>query len=63
MERVHGEAFSPADRIGQLQMRNLDIIDSRAKLDLYAQAGVLPAGGGAAALLGAVPARSGEGDS
>ncbi len=53
MERVQGEAFSPSDRIGQLQMRNLDIIDSRQKLDLYAQAGVLPAGTGTAALLGA----------
>jgi argininosuccinate synthase len=52
MERVEEEAFSPVDRIGQLQMRNLDILDSRAKLDLYAQAGLLPAGTGTAGLLG-----------
>jgi argininosuccinate synthase len=52
MERVEGEAFTPVDRIGQLQMRNLDIIDSRAKLGLYAGLGVLPDGTGTAALLG-----------
>ncbi len=51
MERVEGEAFSPADRIGQLQMRNLDILDSREKLAQYAKAGVLPAGSGTAALI------------
>jgi argininosuccinate synthase len=51
MERVEEEAFSPVDRIGQLQMRNLDILDSRAKLDVYAKAGVLPAGTSAAGLL------------
>ncbi len=51
MERVEEEAFSPTDRIGQLQMRNLDILDSRAKLDIYSKAGVLPAGTGAAGLL------------
>ncbi len=28
-------AFGPLDRIGQLTMRNLDIADSRAKLDVY----------------------------
>src|SRR5690606_32412167 len=28
--------FGPADRIGQLTMRNLDIADSRSKLELYA---------------------------
>ena len=37
------------DRLGQLQMRNLDILDSRQKLAIYARAGVLPAGAGAAA--------------
>ncbi|NHA69722.1 argininosuccinate synthase [Phycicoccus flavus] len=36
MERVENAAFGPADRIGQLTMRNLDIADSRAKLELYA---------------------------
>jgi argininosuccinate synthase len=51
MERVEGEAFSPQDRIGQLQMRNLDILDSREKLSLYASVGVLPPGTGAGALL------------
>jgi argininosuccinate synthase len=52
MERVEEEAFSPADRIGQLQMRNLDILDSRAKLELYSRTGILPAGTGTAELLG-----------
>jgi argininosuccinate synthase len=36
MERVENAAFGPADRIGQLTMRNLDIADSRAKLEAYA---------------------------
>ena len=36
MERVEYAAFGPTDRIGQLTMRNLDIADSRAKLELYA---------------------------
>ena len=52
MERVDGEAFSPLDRVGQLQMRNLDILDSREKLAVYARTGVLPAGPGEAGLLG-----------
>ena len=51
MERVDAEAFSPLDRVGQLQMRNLDIMDSREKLSIYARTGVLPAGAGAAGLL------------
>ena len=33
--------FSPLDRIGQLTMRNLDITDSRQKLFVYAQTGLL----------------------
>src|SRR5690554_3605825 len=33
--------FSPRDRIGQLTMRNLDIVDTRAKLFTYTQAGLL----------------------
>jgi UDP-N-acetyl-D-mannosaminuronic acid transferase (WecB/TagA/CpsF family) len=33
--------FSPSDRIGQLTMRNLDIVDTRAKLGIYAQTGLL----------------------
>jgi argininosuccinate synthase len=40
MERTENAAFGPVDRIGQLTMRNLDIADSRAKLEQYAaQAG------------------------
>ncbi|HMG85913.1 MAG TPA: argininosuccinate synthase [Terracidiphilus sp.] len=34
-------AFSPRDRIGQLTMRNLDIIDTREKLLTYAETGLL----------------------
>ncbi len=45
MERTENAAFGPADRIGQLTMRNLDIADTRAKLELYASIGALPAGG------------------
>src|SRR5438309_2272674 len=40
--------FAPADRIGQLTMRNLDIADTRDKLRVYGEAGLLgesPAGG------------------
>jgi argininosuccinate synthase len=35
MERTENAAFGPTDRIGQLTMRNLDIADTRAKLELY----------------------------
>ena len=42
MEKVEG-SFTPQDRIGQLTMRNLDISDSRAKLFIYAGAGLLSA--------------------
>jgi len=45
MERVDDQAFGPLDRIGQLTMRNLDIDDSRAKLDVYRKAGTLGPGG------------------
>jgi argininosuccinate synthase len=41
MERTTEAAFGPIDRIGQLTMRNLDIADSRQKLELYAGRGVL----------------------
>ena len=41
MERVADAAFGPVDRIGQLTMRNLDIADSRAKLEVYASLGVI----------------------
>src|SRR4051812_45851152 len=39
--------FSPRDRIGQLTMRNLDIVDTREKLGVYSRAGLLSAGGDA----------------
>ena len=45
MERVEGAAFGPLDRIGQLTMRNLDIQDTRAKIDEYRAAGTLGGGG------------------
>jgi argininosuccinate synthase len=35
MERIDNAAFGPVDRIGQLTMRNLDIADSRSKLEQY----------------------------
>jgi argininosuccinate synthase len=35
MERTENAAFGPVDRIGQLTMRNLDIGDSRSKLEQY----------------------------
>ena len=41
MEKVEDAPFSPLDRIGQLTMRNLDIVDTRAKLGTYAKAGLL----------------------
>ena len=41
-------AFSPQDRIGQLTMRNLDIIDTRDKLLTYAKTGLLAASAGSA---------------
>ena len=45
-------AFSPQDRIGQLTMRNLDIVDTREKLLVYAKTGLLsPASGPALPLL------------
>ena len=43
MERTGDAAFGPADRIGQLTMRNLDIADTRAKLELYTKQGQLGA--------------------
>jgi len=44
MERTEGAAFGPADRIGQLTMRNLDIADTRSKLDLYRKQGQIDGG-------------------
>jgi argininosuccinate synthase len=40
--------FSPADRIGQLTMRNLDIVDTRDKLATYTKVGLLTTGAGTA---------------
>jgi argininosuccinate synthase len=50
MERVGDAAFGPTDRIGQLTMRNLDIADSRTRLEQYAAMGMI--GGATAALVG-----------
>ncbi|MDH4095142.1 MAG: argininosuccinate synthase, partial [Betaproteobacteria bacterium] len=49
-----GEAyFTPGDRIGQLTMRNLDIADTREKLRVYGEAGLLgDASGSGMPLLG-----------
>ena len=44
MERVEDAAFGPVDRIGQLTMRNLDIADTRSKLEQYSTLGQLTAG-------------------
>jgi argininosuccinate synthase len=44
MERTEDAAFGPADRIGQLTMRNLDIQDTRQKLDLYRKQGQIEGG-------------------
>ena len=40
-------SFSPKDRIGQLTMRNLDIIDTREKLMTYSKAGLITLSSGA----------------
>jgi argininosuccinate synthase len=58
MERVGDAAFGPTDRIGQLTMRNLDIADSRARLEQYAAQGMI--GGATAILVGSITA--GESD-
>ncbi|WP_457099828.1 argininosuccinate synthase [Microbacterium sp. P5_E9] len=58
MERVGDAAFGPTDRIGQLTMRNLDIADSRSRLEQYARMGLI--GGATGALVGRVTA--GEAD-
>jgi argininosuccinate synthase len=52
MERVGDAAFGPLDRIGQLTMRNLDIADSRGRLEQYAGMGLV--GGSTAKLVGAL---------
>ena len=50
MERVEDAAFGPEDRIGQLTMRNLDISDSRSRLEQYAAQGIIT--GQTASLMG-----------
>lgn len=70
MERTENAAFGPTDRIGQLTMRNLDIADTRSKLEMYASQGQLLDGhsllggtiavGGAQAITAALPATSPE---
>ena len=44
MEKVENAPFDPIDRIGQLTMRNLDIVDTRQKLGIYMQTGLLLSG-------------------
>jgi argininosuccinate synthase len=56
MERTEDSAFGPLDRIGQLTMRNLDIADSRAKLEQYAGLGMI--GSAHAELIGAATPHS-----
>ena len=71
MERVEDAAFGPTDRIGQLTLRNLDIADTRSKLELYADMGQLdaeqtlvgvlqPGGSAAIAALGSPAATDGD---
>ncbi|GAA2630389.1 argininosuccinate synthase [Streptomyces axinellae] len=56
MERTQDSAFGPMDRIGQLTMRNLDIADSRERLEQYAGLGMV--GSGHPKLIGAAQAAS-----
>jgi argininosuccinate synthase len=53
-------SFSPQDRIGQLTMRNLDIVDTRDKLLIYTKAGLLAPGPGQAVPLLGEPAKDDE---
>ena len=50
MEKGAG-MFTPQDRIGQLTMRNMDIADTREKLQVYSQTGVLESDAGTRGLL------------
>ena len=45
MERTDNAAFGPTDRIGQLTMRNLDIADSRSKLEAVRRTAARPGPG------------------
>jgi argininosuccinate synthase len=55
MERSTNPAFGPDDRIGQLTMRNLDIADSRSKLEQYTAHGQLTPWDGMIGLIGELP--------
>ncbi|MFT3970067.1 MAG: argininosuccinate synthase [Micropruina sp.] len=59
MERVGDAAFGPVDRIGQLTMRNLDIADSRTRLEQYAHLGLV--GGAVSSLVGELEAGAARG--
>jgi argininosuccinate synthase len=52
MEKGEEVYFTPGDRIGQLTMRNLDIMDTRDKLRVYGEAGLLGERKGEVPLLG-----------
>ncbi|MDX2376273.1 argininosuccinate synthase [Microbacterium sp. LRZ72] len=54
MERVGDAAFGPTDRIGQLTMRNLDIADSRTRLEQYTADALI--GGATGDLIGTMDA-------
>ena len=54
MERVEDAAFGPVDRIGQLTMRNLDIADTRTRLEQYSAMGLV--GGTVSDLVGPLEA-------
>lgn len=58
MERVSDATFGPEDRIGQLTMRNLDIADSRARLEQYVAQGVVT--GETAAFIGSLTSGGAE---
>jgi argininosuccinate synthase len=64
MERIEDSAFGPVDRIGQLTMRNLDIADSRSKLEQYAVLGMFgssnPALASSTDLIGPMPTGGAE---
>ncbi len=47
MAKEEDAPFSPQYSICQLTMRNLDIVDTRAKLGIYAKSGLLSLGEGA----------------
>ena len=48
-----GEAFfTPADRVGQLTLRNLDIIETRDKLRIYTETGLIGSDSTGVPLLG-----------